>query len=219
MIVRPTSVDPVKQTLRTASWVTKRCPTTLPFPGRICSTPSGNPASSASSPMRSALSGVSSAGLSTTVLPAARAGAKPQPAMAIGKFHGHDDPHHAERLVEGQVDATGDGDLAPGLALGRGRVVLEHVADVARLPAGVADDMAGVGHLELGQLLAVGVHRGGEAAEQAGPVPRRHVAPALEGAGPPGRWPGRPRPRSSDGTVVMTSPVAGLRTVVVDILP
>ena len=38
--------------------------------------------------MRSALSGVISAGLSTTVLPAARAGAKPQPAMAMGKFQG-----------------------------------------------------------------------------------------------------------------------------------
>ena len=38
--------------------------------------------------MRSALSGVSSAGLTTTVLPAASAGAKPQPAMAMGKFHG-----------------------------------------------------------------------------------------------------------------------------------
>ena len=38
--------------------------------------------------MRRALSGVSSAGLSTTVFPAARAGAKPQPAIAIGKFQG-----------------------------------------------------------------------------------------------------------------------------------
>ncbi len=38
--------------------------------------------------MRRALSGVSSAGLSTTVLPAARAGAKPHPAIAIGKFQG-----------------------------------------------------------------------------------------------------------------------------------
>ena len=51
-------------------------------------TPSGSPASSASSPRRIAVSGVSSAGLSTTVLPAASAGAKPQPAIGIGKFHG-----------------------------------------------------------------------------------------------------------------------------------
>ncbi len=46
------------------------------------------PASWASSASRIAVSGVSSAGLSTTVLPAASAGAKPQPAIGIGKFHG-----------------------------------------------------------------------------------------------------------------------------------
>ena len=38
--------------------------------------------------MRSALSGVNSAGLTTTVLPAASAGANPHPAIAIGKFQG-----------------------------------------------------------------------------------------------------------------------------------
>ena len=38
--------------------------------------------------IRMAVSGVSSAGLRTTVLPAARAGANPQPAIGIGKFQG-----------------------------------------------------------------------------------------------------------------------------------
>ena len=88
MICLPTSVDPVKQTLRTSGCVTKRSPTTEPLPGITVRTPSGRPASRASSPSRIAVIGVSSAGLSTTVLPAARAGAKPQPAIGIGKFHG-----------------------------------------------------------------------------------------------------------------------------------
>ena len=88
MICLPTPVEPVKHTLRTSGWVTKRSPTTAPRPGITVSTPSGRPASSASSPSRIAVSGVSSAGLSTTVLPAASAGAKPQPAMGIGKFQG-----------------------------------------------------------------------------------------------------------------------------------
>ena len=88
MIFLPTAVEPVKQTLRTSGWVTKRSPTTEPLPGRTVSTCSGSPASRASSPSRIAVSGVSSAGLSTTVLPAARAGAKPQPAIGIGKFQG-----------------------------------------------------------------------------------------------------------------------------------
>ncbi len=75
-------------TFRTSGWLTNRWPTTEPLPGITVSTPSGIPASIASSPIRSAVSGVSSAGLRTTVLPAASAGAKPQPAMGIGKFHG-----------------------------------------------------------------------------------------------------------------------------------
>ena len=88
MIRLPTSVEPVKQIFRTAGWVTNRSPTTLPGPGMTVNTPAGSPACSASSPRRIAVSGVSSAGLSTTVLPAASAGAKPQPAIGIGKFHG-----------------------------------------------------------------------------------------------------------------------------------
>ena len=88
MICLPTRVEPVKHTLRTSGWVTKRAPTTGPSPGSTVSTCSGSPASSASSPIRIAVSGVSSAGLRTTVLPAASAGAIPQPATGIGKFHG-----------------------------------------------------------------------------------------------------------------------------------
>ena len=84
----PTNVEPVNTTLRTAGWSTNRCPTIDPLPGMTVKTPSGMPASSASSPSRIAVSGVSSAGLSTTVLPAASAGPKPQPAIGIGKFHG-----------------------------------------------------------------------------------------------------------------------------------
>ena len=88
MICLPTSVDPVNTTLCTSGWVTNRCPTTDPLPGTTVKTPGGMPASSASSPIRIAVNGVISAGLSTTQLPAASAGAKPQPAMGIGKFQG-----------------------------------------------------------------------------------------------------------------------------------
>ncbi len=88
MICFPTAVDPVNATLRTSGCVTKRCPTTEPRPGMTVSTPSGSPASRASSPMRMAVRGVSSAGLRSTVLPAARAGAIPQAMIGMGKFHG-----------------------------------------------------------------------------------------------------------------------------------
>ena len=88
MIDRPTSVDPVNTILRTAGWSTSRWPTTLPLPGSTWNTPSGSPASSASSAIRIAVSGVASAGLATTTHPAASAGAMPQDKMGIGKFHG-----------------------------------------------------------------------------------------------------------------------------------
>jgi hypothetical protein len=100
-----------------------------------------------------------------------------------GEVPRNDDPHHAERLVEGQVDPARDGYLAPAVPLGRGGVVLEHVPHVAGLPAGIPDDVTGVGHLERRQLLAMRVDRGGEAAQQAGPVAGCHMPPCLEGAG------------------------------------
>ena len=84
----PTSVDPVKTILRTSSWSTSRWPTTEPLPGSTWKTPSGSPASRASSPIRIAVSGVRSAGLAITGFPAARAGASPQPRIGMGKFHG-----------------------------------------------------------------------------------------------------------------------------------
>src|SRR3970282_2751872 len=51
-------------------------------------TPGGQPASANRSASANAASGLSEAGLSTTVHPAARAGAILRVPMAIGKFHG-----------------------------------------------------------------------------------------------------------------------------------
>ena len=59
-----------------------------PGPTTTFTTPSGRPASAASSAKRSAVSGVSSAGFSTTVLPAASAGPSFHEAIVSGKFHG-----------------------------------------------------------------------------------------------------------------------------------
>ena len=88
MIRRPTSVEPVNDTLRTNGCVTSASPRVEPAPGSTCSTPAGSPAAWASSPSLSAVSGDSDAGLSTTQLPAASAGAAFQQAIGYGKFHG-----------------------------------------------------------------------------------------------------------------------------------
>ena len=53
-----------------------------------------------------AVSGVSSAGFSTIVLPAASAGATFQEAIVSGKFQGTIRPDDSERLAEGHVHAA-----------------------------------------------------------------------------------------------------------------
>ncbi len=84
----PTSVEPVNTILRTSGCVTNRSPTTVPGPGSTCSRSRSSPACTASSASRMVVSGVGSAGLTSTALPAASAGAMPQDAIGIGKFHG-----------------------------------------------------------------------------------------------------------------------------------
>ncbi len=85
---RPTSVEPVKATLATSGCSMRRVPMTEPLPDTTWSTPSGMPATRASSARRSAVRGVISAGFTMMVFPVARAGPTFQEVMAIGKFHG-----------------------------------------------------------------------------------------------------------------------------------
>ena len=59
-----------------------------PSPVTMLTTPGGSPASCAISAKHSAVSGVNSAGLSTTVFPAASAGAIFHASISSGKFHG-----------------------------------------------------------------------------------------------------------------------------------
>ncbi|CAM5456637.1 hypothetical protein SCALM49S_08171 [Streptomyces californicus] len=96
-----------------------------------------------------------------------------------------DDPDDAERLQDREVDAARHRDLPAQQPFGAPRGVVEEVADVARLPAGVADGVAGLPHLQLGQLLDVFVDDSGEAAQQAGPVGGRRGGPGALGGGRP----------------------------------
>ena len=61
--------------MSTPGWAAIASPTTGPVPVTRLKTPAGRPAASITSASRKALSGVTSLGLSTTVQPAARAGA------------------------------------------------------------------------------------------------------------------------------------------------
>ena len=83
----PTAVEPVKATLSTPGWVTSAIPIS-PGPVMMLTTPAGRSAWRQTSAKSSALSGVVLAGLSTTVLPAASAGAIFQASISSGKFQG-----------------------------------------------------------------------------------------------------------------------------------
>ena len=87
-ILRPTAVEPVNAIFATSGCSTSRSPTIRPGPATTFSTPSGRPASTAIFSSSRAVSGVSSAGLSTIVFPAASAGATFHDAIGSGKFQG-----------------------------------------------------------------------------------------------------------------------------------
>ena len=72
-----------------AGWVTKSSPISEPAPTTTLSTPAGSPASSKTlARMSPPVTGVSLAGLMTTALPRARAGATERWDRCNGKFHG-----------------------------------------------------------------------------------------------------------------------------------
>src|SRR6187402_3024799 len=85
---RPTSVDPVNDTLRTIGFAHISPPIDGASPVMTLSTPGGNPARCASSASAKAEYGVASAGLITTVQPAASAGETLRVIIEHGKFHG-----------------------------------------------------------------------------------------------------------------------------------
>ena len=91
--MRPTSVDPVKVSFRTA-WFSQN---SLPISDDRIEVmtekiPPGSPARSPRRAMASADSGVSAAGRATKPHPAASAGPTLRAIIALGKFHGVIDP-------------------------------------------------------------------------------------------------------------------------------
>ncbi len=86
-IARPVAFEPVNVIASTSGCATSAAPTASPVPWTTLNTPAGIPASIASSATTTAVIGVCSAGLRTTLLPAQRANA-PAAAAAVGPFHG-----------------------------------------------------------------------------------------------------------------------------------
>ena len=102
-MVRPAAVEPVKAILSTPGWRTRCSPTSRPA-GITLTTPFGMPASSSSSAMSRASSGVSGEGLMTIVEPESSAGASFDIVTNCGTFHGTiapTTPTPSERTITG----------------------------------------------------------------------------------------------------------------------
>lgn len=87
-IRRAVGTEPVKLMRRTSGWAARGAPTSSPYPCTRLKTPGGSPASCVMSARSEAVSGAHSEGLTTTVEPAASAGAIFQLASINGAFHG-----------------------------------------------------------------------------------------------------------------------------------
>ena len=81
-------VAPVNATLSMPGWATSGAPAVGPKPVTTLNTPGGKPASSTRRASSSVDAGVCSAGFTTMVQPAARAGASFHVSSSSGEFHG-----------------------------------------------------------------------------------------------------------------------------------
>ncbi len=88
MIAEPVALSPTKPIALMAGCSVSALPASSPMPWTVLSTPSGTPASLTSFASMSAVTGDHSAGLCTTVQPAASAGAIFQVESMNGVFHG-----------------------------------------------------------------------------------------------------------------------------------
>ena len=181
MIDLPTSVEPVKQTLRTSGWVTNRSPDHCAPPRQHGEHALGQPCLAAQLPQPERGERGEFGRLQHDRVARGQRRREAPAGDRHREVPRHDHPDHPERLAEGDVHPARHRDLPAEQALrGRG-VVVEHVAYVACLPARVGDGVPRVAHLQLRELLQVGVDQSREPAQQPGPHPGGDVAPRRKG--------------------------------------
>ncbi len=166
----PTSVEPVNATLSTPGWLVSSAPTS-PAPGRMLTTPGGRSACWMISASTSAVSGVVSAGLSTTVLPQASAGRDLPRGHQQREVPRDDLAGHAERARVGAEPRVAE--------LVRPARVVEEVRRRGRHVdvAGLLDRLAVVQALQHGQLAGPLGDHPRDPEDVLGPLGAGHLAP------------------------------------------
>ncbi len=181
---RPTDVEPVKESLRTRGSARAASTTGPGLPvGTTLTTPRGTPASCRIPATRSAVSGVSAAGLSTTVQPAASAPGDLAGRHGSGKVPGRDEEAHADWSLGGQ-DAGRSGRARAELAAEMRGLLAEPSEELG----GVSDFAACVGlglaHLQAHhgcEVLGARDHEVVGTSEDLRAVPRWGAAPCSQG--------------------------------------
>src|SRR5262249_19878172 len=173
--LRPTSVEPVKETTRTRGSCSIAL-TTLPDEreGMTLTAPAGTPASSRIGISASMVSGVSEAGLSTTVQPAASAGPILRVAMAAGEFHGGTSTGTPAGVCCATMRGPAGGRRVP-------RVPAEELGGRGDLAARIGQRLAVLDGDELGEPLGVAHDQLEGFAQDFRALARLPAGPALEG--------------------------------------
>ena len=184
---RPTSVDPVNDTLSTSGCSSRASPITEPLPVTTFSTPGGRNSEAISAIFRM-VSGASWAVFRISVLPAANDAGVFIPAIIKWGIPGQDSGHHPERFAAGVLEL---------IVTGRQDGALEFAGDAAEVPEEVdqglgfrpglgAQRISGIGRGQQGQFLGAFLEGVGN--------PQQGLLPILEMQSParPGRRPGRP---------------------------
>ena len=194
-------VEPVKLTLSTSGWVARAAPVVGPRPGSTCSTPSPSPTAAARRPSSMLVSGVSSDGLRTHRV----AGGERRRHLPRGdeqrEVPRRDRRHHADRLLHGQRQSTGDPERAPADLVDGTGVEVEHVGHGRHLAPARPDRLAGVRRLHLGEHVALLADGAGERPQPARPLGWREAPPRRRGA----RRPSAPRRRRASGPAGSTA--------------
>ena len=180
----PISVEPVNVSMRTVGLEVSSAPITPALPVMTLNTPFGMPARSPSSASASAVSGVSDAGLHTTVQPAASAGPTLRVIMAAGKFHGVMAPDYADRLLDAhdtRIGLEGRDGLAVD-ALGFLGEELDERGGVDDLAPGLGQRLALLAGHQQRQLVGMIHHQVEPAAQDVGALLGQQLGPSGEGA-------------------------------------